>query len=120
MQSSDPNEWSKKPACWNDLQPKIANVEKFSERIIATDTEDTTDSLSKSDQEIITKAEAYSSQFWFTLASWAKTNNFLAVVDRKAALNYGSIRSKGKGFSLKQAKNALKIVDSAIGMGFKE
>ena len=121
LQSSNASEWSKKTECWNKLKLRLADFEKFGDDLLQKETNEDGSFLNETQQERIREAESYSSQFWFSLANWAKTNDVLTPIDRKAAFNFGTLRSRNKGFaSLKQALYALKIVKSAKELGFNE
>lgn len=118
-QSSNTNEWSKKAECWNKLKLKLSDLEKFGDDLLQKETNDDGSFLNETQQERINEAESYSPQFWFSLANWARTNDVLTPIDRRAAYNFGNLRSRNKGFSsLKQALYALKIIKSAKELGF--
>ena len=118
---SNVNEWSKRVECWNKLKLKLGDLEKFDEDYIQQETNDDGTSLNDTQKNRIIEAESYSPQFWFALANWAKTNNMLNPMDRKAAFNFGTMRSRGRKFaSLKQAMYALKIANTAKENGFTE
>lgn len=118
-QSSNVGEWSKKAECWNKLKLKLSDIERFGEELLQKEVNEDGSYLNETQQSRIKEAEAYSSQFWFALATWAKENDLLTPIDRKAAFNFGSMRSRNKPFvSLKQAQYALKIAKVAIEKGF--
>ena len=120
-QMSNVNEWSKRVDCWNKLKLKLGDVEKFQEDYLQKETNEDGSYLNETQQGRIKEAESYDPQFWFALANWAKTNNMLTPIDRKAAFNFGTMRSRGKGFaSLKQAMYALRIANTAKEQGFNE
>ena len=76
--------------------------------------------LNEAQRSRIKEAEAIEANYWFALANWAKTRDLLTPLDRKAAFNFGTMRSRNRAFnSLKQAQYALKIVEKAIELGFK-
>lgn len=118
-QSSNVGEWSKRPECWNRLKLKLGDYDKFSDNLLQAERNEDGTGLNEAQQNRIQEADAYSPEFWFTLANWAKTRNLLTPIDRKAAFNFGTMRSRNQGMkSLKQAQYALKIVDKAIELGF--
>jgi hypothetical protein len=120
-QSSNINEWSKKPECWNRLKLKLEDVEVFDESLMQEETNEDGSYLNETQLSRISEAEAIMPNTWFELAKWAKCNNALTPMDRKAAFNFGSMRSKNLKFkSLKQALYALKIMVHAKEQGFKE
>lgn len=120
-QSSNAGEWSKKPECWNRLKLKLSEYEKFGQELMQTETNDDGSCLNEAQQNKIQEAEAIEANYWFTLANWAKTRDLLTPMDRKAAFNFGTMRSRNRAFkSLKQAQYALKIVEKAKELGFQE
>ena len=120
-QMSNVNEWSKRVECWNKLKLKLSDIEKFDDDLLMKEINEDGTGLNETQKNRIKEAESYSPQFWFALANWAKTNNMLTPIDRKAAFNFGTMRSRGRGFaSLRQAMYALKIVNSAKENGFTE
>jgi hypothetical protein len=120
-QMSNVNEWSKKVDCWNKLKLKLGDLEKFGEELMQDETNEDGSGLNETQKNRIAEAESYSPQFWFALANWARENNMLTPIDRKAAFNFGTMRSRGRKFvSLKQAMYALKIANTAKEHGFEE
>ena len=119
-QSSNVGEWSKKPECWNRLKLKLSEYEKFGQELMQGETNEDGTSLNPAQQIKIQEAEAIEANYWFALANWAKTRDLLTPMDRKAAFNFGTMRSRNRAFkSLKQAQYALKIVARAEELGFQ-
>lgn len=119
-QSSNVGEWSKKPECWNRLKLKLSEYEKFGLELMQTETNEDGSYLNEAQQNKIHEAEAIEANYWFALANWAKTRDLLTPMDRKAAFNFGTMRSRNRSFkSLKQAQYALKIVAKAEELGFQ-
>lgn len=119
-QSSNIGEWSKKPECWNRLKLKLNEMGKFDENLIQSETNDDGSYLNEAQINKIKQAEQIESSYWFALANWAKTRDLLTPIDRKAAFNFGTMRSRNKSFvSLKQALYALKISEKAEELGFE-
>lgn len=119
-QLSNPGEWTKKPECWNRLKLKLADMECFDESLIQEEVNDDGSYLNEAQQEKIKEAESVSSACWYELSKWAKSNNVLPPLDRKTAFNLGVMRSRKQGFkSLKQAQNALRILETARELGFE-
>lgn len=118
-QSSNVGEWSKKPDCWNKLKLKLGEMEKFNDDLMQPDTNDDGSYLNETQQSRIQEAEAIEPNYWFGLANWAKSRNLLTPIERKAAFNFGTMKSRNRGItSLKQAVFALKIVEKAEELGF--
>ena len=119
-QSSNVGEWTKKPDCWNKLKLKLGEIEKFGEELMQPDTNDDGSYLNETQQSRIQEAEAIESDYWFELAKWAKSKNMLTPIERKAAYNFGTMKSRSRGItSLKQAVFALKIAEKAKELGFE-
>ena len=119
-QSSNVGEWSKKPECWNRLKLKLSEYEKFGQELMQGETNEDGTSLNPAQQSKIQEAEAIEANYWFALANWAKTRDRRTPMDRKAAFNFGTMRSRNRAFkSLKQAQYALKIVARAEELGFQ-
>ena len=118
-QMQNVGEWSKRIDCWNKLKLKLGDIDKFDDELLQKEINDDGSYLNETQQNRIKEAEAYSPQFWFALANWAKVNNMLTPIDRKAAFNFGTMRSRGRAFaSLKQAMYALRIANTAKEQGF--
>lgn len=119
-QSSNVGEWTKKPECWNRLKIKLSDYERFNESLICAEPNMDSDALNDAQKDRIQEAEAYEAEYWFRLANWAKTRDLLTPIDRKAAFNFGTMRSRNRGMkSLKQAQYALKIIARAQELGFE-
>ena len=118
-QSSNVGEWTKKPECWNKLKLKLGELEKFADDLMQPDTNDDGSYLNETQQSRIQEAESIESNYWFALANWAKTRNMLTPIERKAAFNFGTMKSRNRNISsLKQALFALKIVEKAKELGY--
>lgn len=119
-QSSNVGEWTKKPDCWNKLKLKLGEIDKLDDALMQPDTNDDGSYLNETQQSRIREAEAIEPNYWFELAGWAKRNNKLTPIERKAAFNFGTMKSRNRGItSLKQAMLALKIVEKAKDGGFE-
>ena len=76
--------------------------------------------LEEAQQNRIKEAEAIDSNYWFGLANWAKSRDLLSPLERKAAFNFGTMRSRNRAFkTLKLAQFALKIVEKAEELGYQ-
>lgn len=119
-QSSNVGEWSKKPVCWNNLKNRLADFDKIDDSLMQSETNEDGTYLNETQQSRIQEAEAIDPKYWFALANWAKSRDLLTPIERKAAFNFGTMRSRGKSMtSLKQALFALKIVSKAKELGFE-
>ena len=86
-QFSNVGEWSKKPDCWNRLKLKLGDLDKFSQELMQTETNEDGSYLNEAQQSKIQEAESIEASYWFSLANWAKTRDLLTPLDRKAAFN---------------------------------
>ena len=112
--------WTKKPECWNRLKLKLGDYDKFDDSLMQEEISDDGGCLNEAQRGRIHEAEGFEPEFWFRLANWAKTYDLLTPIDRKAAFNFGTMRSRNRGMkSLKQAQCALKIVAKARELGFE-
>ena len=119
-QSANVGEWTKKPECWNRLKLKLGEFDKFDDSLMQEETNEDGSCLNSAQRDRIQEAESFSPEFWFGLANWAKTRDLLTPIDRKAAFNFGTMRSRNRGMkSLKQAQYALKIAAHARELGFE-
>lgn len=119
--SSNVGEWSKKVDCWNKLKVRLLEIQKLSDELMLVEGNEDGSSLNNAQLEKINEAESILPDYWFKLAKWAKGNDMLTPMERKAAFNFGSLRSRNRKFtSLKQAQFALKIVEKAVELGFEE
>ena len=98
-QSSNVGEWSKKPDCWNKLKLKLGEIGKFGEDLMQPDTNDDGSYLNETQQSRIKEAEAIEPNYWFGLANWAKSRNLLTPIERKAAFNFGTMKSRNRGLT---------------------
>lgn len=118
---TDVRRWSGKKECWDLLKSKLDNIETFSDKITQTDISENPSSLNEFQKEKIQEAESYTSDYWFELAKWAKSNNFLTLIERKSAFNFGTKHSRGQKIkTLSQAQHALKIIENAKDLGFEK
>ena len=120
-QSSNVGEWTKRPDCWNKLKLKLGELDKFGEKMMQPDINEDGSYLNETQQNRIKEAESIEPNYWFGLANWAKSQNLLTPIERKAAFNFGTMKSRNRGItSLKQALFALKIVEKAKELGFEK
>lgn len=117
-QSANVNEWTKKLDCWNTLKLKLNEFDAFPNDLKLSPEAMVDDSITPAQKDLIDKIWAYEADYWYALAQWAKANNQLTPLDRKMAYSFGTYRSRGKMFSLKQAQSGQKIINKAIELGF--
>ena len=98
----------------------LGEYEKFGSELMQSETNEDGSYLNEAQQNRIKEAEAIDSNYWFGLANWAKSRDLLSPLERKAAFNFGTMRSRNRAFkTLKQAQFALKIVEKEEELGYR-
>ena len=116
----DSSTYCKKSDCWSKLKVRLSEIEKFGDELMQPETNEDGTYLNEAQKQCIEKAVEIEPNRWFALAQWAKTNNKLTPIERKAAFNFGTMKSRGREISsLKQAQFALKIIEKVKELGFK-
>jgi hypothetical protein len=70
--------------------------------------------------EEVEKVSAMAADIWFKIAHWAKETNNLAAWQRGISFSIGTVLTRGKVPSIKQARQGLKLLEEARRLGFKE
>ncbi|MBE7173143.1 MAG: AIPR family protein [Williamsia sp.] len=115
-------EWCKKPECWSTLKDKYIDTFNISDQIVK-DSETSESNLVRQEilpheSRVIEEAGKIKSEVWFALAKWAKEHNRFTPFDRKLSYNLGVLANRRVILSLKQAKNAIRIIGEAKKEGF--
>lgn len=116
-------EWCKKLECWSMLKDKFIDISLITSEL-NTDAEVSNDlgkdivDLTPQEVKLIEEARKINSEVWFSLSKWAKENNKFTPFDRKLAYNLGILANRKSELSIKQAKNALRILKQAADTGF--
>jgi hypothetical protein len=98
---------------------KLGEIEKFGPELMQPDTNEDGSYLNETQQNCIKEAGEIEPNYWFGLANWAKSKNLLTPIERKAAFNFGTMKSRNRGItSLRQALFALGIVKQAKELGY--
>ena len=117
-------EWCKKPECWLMLKDKFIDTSIINEEIENVDSYIENDligqELSPQELRIIEEAGNVKSETWFALAKWAKEYNKFTPFDRKLSYNLGVLANRKNVLTIKQAKNALRLLKQAGDEGFLE
>ena len=120
-QSSNINEWSKKNECWNRLKLVISDLDKFDDDLLQSEINEDGEPLNEAQLSKINEAESIKAEIWYAIAAWAKSNSLLTPIERKAAYNFGALRSRNRKFSsLKQVLFALSIYSKSLELGFSK
>lgn len=121
-------EWCKKEKCWDQIKvlDYIIDSKLEKELIIVDYTEDkkekksSIEELTEEEQNIIEQTLNVSAETWFNLSKWAKeTNNFQPWL-RSMLFSVGTLVSRKKRPSIKQARHALQALETARSKGFIE
>lgn len=114
-------EWCKKVECWNSLIDKFITIDGIKAEI-ADDTEAISDNLHEyttAETKLINDMSDITPVTWFALSKWAKENNQMSPLERKAAYNFGAISNRNQKMTLKQARFGARIIKIAKELGFK-
>lgn len=113
-------EWCKKVECWNSLADKFITIEGLKTEIIenSVSTPECTPEYTSAEKKLIKDMSDITPQTWFAISKWAKENNQMSPLERKAAYNFGAISNRNQEMSLKQAKFGSKIIKTAKELGF--
>lgn len=119
-------EWCKKEKCWNAIkeckytmseaiQSELVKVGYISAKPIPNNS---IESLTEDDKELIDEATSVSPETWFVLSRWAKeTNNFQPWL-RSMLFSMGTLVGRGRKPSIKQSRHAMKALKDAKEKGF--
>lgn len=111
-------EWCKRLECWTTLKERFIDVTPISNQLLDTHDSSLYGQLSEQEVRVIEEATLIKSESWFYVAKWAKEHNELNPFDRKLAYNLGVQRGRGAQLSVKQARNALRILKEIGKRGF--
>ncbi|GAB3688493.1 AIPR family protein [Spirosoma flavus] len=116
-QGMNVTEWCKRLECWSSLKAKFIDITPLNNVLKAADDHGVQEQRNEHELKIIDEASGIKGETWFYLARWAKENNELSPFDRKLAYNLGVQYRRGIRLSLKQAKNALRILKESSNRG---
>ncbi|RSK24922.1 AIPR family protein [Hymenobacter metallilatus] len=117
-------EWCKKQECWKSLKDKPldlsgiqAEIDEVRQRI-SVDGPSGPVNLSPAESDLLDEITATSPETFLAISSWAARNNELTPFDRRLIYNVGSLLRRSAGISIKQARNAKRILENAKQRGF--
>jgi hypothetical protein len=119
-------EYCKIAECWTKLKDKSNNVKDINDKIVnfggvtSSKIETEVIELNPEELKLIEEAEKISPELCFMIAKWAKDENHFTPFDRKLIYNIGVVRSRKKGLSIKQAKQALRIIVESYAKGYSD
>lgn len=115
-------EWCKKADCWYSIINNYKEIEGLEDEI-KNDLQlvaESSPEYTAGEKKLVDEMSAIAPSNWFALSKWAKDNNLLTPLERKAAYNFGVVINRNQQLSFKQAKFAEKILKRAEEMGFKD
>lgn len=113
-------EWCKKVDCWNSIIEKYIEIKGLEDEI-RNDSEEVSENpheYTPAEKKLVDDMSDVSYLTWFAISKWAKENNLMSPLERKAAYNFGAITNRDQQLSFKQAKFAAKILKQAKELGF--
>ncbi|PXV66920.1 AIPR protein [Dysgonomonas alginatilytica] len=115
-------EWCKKIDCWNSITEKYFEIKGLEYEIKkeSDDINENSQEYTLAEKKLVDDMSGVSPIIWFSISKWAKENNLMSPLDRKAAYNFGTATNRNLQLSFKQAKFAAKILRQAKELGFKD
>ena len=121
-------EWCKTEACWDVVVNEVdrSPIRRLTSRMVASASETAegapvelrpsgTDELA--DEELIRRIEPVEAEVWFGLAKWAREAGQLQPWQRSLAYSLGQRKARGIPPSVKQSRQALRIVEQLETLG---
>ena len=125
-------EWCKKVDCWNAIKEcgyKITDglkkelIDLSYQKLVVSASNSSTQSsintVTEEEKEAIKKVSSIPANTWFALSKWAKETDNFQGWQRGIVFSVGTLVSRKKLPSYKQAKYALAAYDEAVSKGFK-
>lgn len=126
-------EWCKKEACWDRIKDLDITLPDGFNRILLNGNVNSGDGsdgqkesfkgieeLSEDEKNVIEEISEIPAETWFSLSGWAKETGNLQSWQRGIAYSLGKIKTYNKKPSIKQAKQAVIILEEARRLGFSE
>ena len=118
-------EWCKKEACWRkikeleiELLPELSEI-LIQGQLMSGQVDKGIEGPDAEDQQLINQISKISSDTWFQISHWAKETSNLQPWQRSLAVSLGTLASRKKNPSRKQALHGLKILEEAERLGFR-
>ena len=121
-------EWCKAEACWEVIASEVdrSPIHRLTRRIATSASETTegapaesgppdTDELT--DEEMVRRVEPIEAEVWFGLAKWAREAGQLQPWQRSLAYGLGQRKARGIPPSVKQSRQALRIIEQLGTLG---
>lgn len=120
-------EWCKSLKCWNSMKEKnytlcedvIKELISIKNASNAEEEPRSINSINEDEKSVINKVQQIPALTWFELSRWTKETNNFQTWQRSLVFSVGTILSRGKIPTYKQANQALKVYKEAETRGFK-
>jgi len=121
-------EWCKNKKCWETLRDTEYMVSKeLEDELISLKRASSVSSVpsginspTEEEKEVIEKVKNVPANTWFSISKWAKETNNLQSWQRSLLFSIGTILSRGKNPTYKQANQAFNAYNIAVTKGFNE
>lgn len=112
-------EWCKRPECWSQLLALQVELRLPTGLVAGSPTDAAVaDTLSVTERSLIEAVSAVPSDVWFAVAKWAKETNTLLGWQRSLAFSLGTLPTRSRKPSIKQATQGRKLLMEARRLGF--
>lgn len=116
--NTSPSRYARTSDCVLTLIEKFGFLPLLPVTVIKEHEEGENEEQNKAKQEKMEEAANIPAETWFSIAKWAKSNNYLTPMAQKQAYNYGVMKQCGRRLSFKQACNGIGILNEAQSLGF--
>ncbi len=119
-------EWTKKEICWAKVVETAWDVPRALERELlelgkakAVQRASEKAGLTPKDESEIGQAVIVSAETWFAVSNWARETGNLQPWQRSIAYSLGKIKARNGQPSVKQARQGLLLLETAMSLGFR-
>ena len=120
--SKNVTEWCKRPACWDTIRNlQVDFPRSLQDDLLFTEPENN-ESIEPSPyegQRLITQIVSMPTDIWLQIAAWGRETRKLDASQRRFASSFSLARRRSQSPSIKDAKQALWILEEAQRLGFK-
>lgn len=119
-------QWCKQKSCWEDVKSDIkVTLSKESEKDFMQKSKGSTASKPSNSSAAVNPENILiqdlfqvDANIWGSISAWGKETNSLKPVQRGIAYTLSKVKAKGNLMTIKQAKQAIKILNTAYETGF--
>lgn len=109
--------FTKNAKCWEDLKALLEGRNIPTSLLVSTD--DDSDNYNEEEKNIIVQANAIPIEWWKALLTWAKTENYLSLIEKRQANNNIKKLENGRSIkTIKAAEKALALKKKVETLGF--